>query len=315
MPTRISPRRSFVTNGAPQNVQSRLATYDIGNQFRKKPSSKGQLGGSRPRGNGEGDQTTRVLNTGDFEIAVYDANGSPITLTLASDSSSNLAFKTGTAAPTVADYPDDGDNGQFYDTAASQLYIVRNYQGTLIYPNFVSISGTISDTQHGDRSTTTTTMHKFSQISGSITATQHGALTSTTASHQNATTSDAGFMSSADKTKLDNAVSTATASRLVIRDASAGAAFAALTMTIGDASTEYRVSGTRVVDSRKTGWSNWTGTSDRTSHASYTAATISNPPTQAEVQAIADATQDVSRAMRALIADLHSGAGHGLIGT
>lgn len=42
----------------------------------------------------------------------------------------------------------------------------------------------------------------------------------------NATTGADGFMSSTDKTKLDNAVSAATASRLVIRDASGRAQFA-----------------------------------------------------------------------------------------
>jgi hypothetical protein len=42
---------------------------------------------------------------------------------------------------------------------------------------------------------------------------------------------------------------------------------------------------------------------------------ISDPPTAAEVQALANAMQDASRTLAALIADLHATAGHGLIGT
>lgn len=47
-----------------------------------------------------------------------------------------------------------------------------------------------------------------------------GHVGATGAAHGNATSSVAGFMSATDKAKLDNAVSTATANRLVIRDAS-----------------------------------------------------------------------------------------------
>jgi hypothetical protein len=72
------------------------------------------------------------------------------------------------------------------------------------------------------------------------------------------------------------------------------------------------VNGTQVVAARLTGWSADTGTNKRTANATYTAATISNPPTQTEVQDIANALQDVSRTMKALKADLTS---HGLIGT
>jgi hypothetical protein len=47
-----------------------------------------------------------------------------------------------------------------------------------------------------------------------------------------------------------------------------------------------------------------TGTADRTTFATYAAPTISNPPTQAEVQAIADHLQVLSRHMKAMIDDL-----------
>lgn len=67
---------------------------------------------------------------------------------------------------------------------------------------------------------------------GTISAAQHGTQTSGTL-HAAATTAVAGFMSAADKTKLDNAVSTATASRLAIRDGSGNCSFATVTATTG----------------------------------------------------------------------------------
>jgi len=51
----------------------------------------------------------------------------------------------------------------------------------------------------------------------------------------------------------------------------------------------------------------WTGTNDTASHATYTSPTISDPPTQAEVQAMADALQNVSRAYGALLGALMQG--------
>lgn len=74
----------------------------------------------------------------------------------------------------------------------------------------------------------------------------------------------------------------------------------------------YQINGVQVLGARITGWAADTGTSKKTANATYTAPTISNPPTQAEVQAIADKLQDVSRTMKALKADLFT---HGIIGT
>jgi len=51
-------------------------------------------------------------------------------------------------------------------------------------------------------------------------------------------------------------------------------------------------------------WTAATGTASRSTFATYTAPTISASPTQAEVQAVADAVQALSRHMKALIDDL-----------
>lgn len=72
------------------------------------------------------------------------------------------------------------------------------------------------------------------------------------------------------------------------------------------------VNGTQVLGARITGWAADTGTDKRTANATYTSPTISNPPTQAEVQAIADALQNLSRTQKALKADLFT---QGIIGT
>lgn len=52
------------------------------------------------------------------------------------------------------------------------------------------------------------------------------------------------------------------------------------------------------------GWASPTGTAARTTFATYTAPTISAVPTQAEVQAIADAVQVHAQRLKALIDDL-----------
>lgn len=75
--------------------------------------------------------------------------------------------------------------------------------------------------------------------------------------------------------------------------------------------TEYRVGSNKVVGARDTGWTTPTGTATKGTGATYTAPTISNPPTQAEVQAMADALQLATRQIKALT-DMC--IAHGLIG-
>jgi len=65
-----------------------------------------------------------------------------------------------------------------------------------------------------------------------------------------------------------------------------------------DASTSYEVAGTKVVGTRKTGWTVATGTATR---GTFDTATVTLP--------------QLAEAVKALIDDLHQTAGHGLIGT
>lgn len=74
----------------------------------------------------------------------------------------------------------------------------------------------------------------------------------------------------------------------------------------------------KIIGQPKTGWGVPTATLLRAILAEYTAATISNPPTQAEVQAIANQLQITTRTLAALINDLHVGGAastHGVIST
>jgi hypothetical protein len=295
MPTIINPRKAFLTqSGENLNGAARNSLNNLADQLRL-PSSGARYTNALPKGNGEGDQNTTVAQDGTVTLTTYDRMGNPMSVNVAADSSTNLAFKTGTADPVLADYPNDGDNGWFYNTTASQLWYVRNYQGTLVYINFVSVSGTISALQHGDLSGAGGTMHNLNQLNGELTDTQHGdrgRITGGNPMHTSATTTEAGFMSASDKTKVDNAVSTATASRLVIRDASAGAAFGGtLTAAAIDASgnvntdNHYSVDGTQVVGNRNTGWT--------TQSASSSKADLGASPTVGALASWARAIQDM----------------------
>lgn len=62
------------------------------------------------------------------------------------------------------------------------------------------------------------------------------------------------------------------------------------------------------------GWNAWTGSSDKSAHATFSG-TASVGYVQAELQAVMDAVRDATRTIKALKDDLHSTAGHGLIGT
>ena len=57
----------------------------------------------------------------------------------------------------------------------------------------------------------------------------------------------------------------------------------------------------KVAKNTSTGWVAPTGTASKATFATYAASTISNPPTQAEVQAIANHLQVLSQHMKALI--------------
>lgn len=114
------------------------------------------------------------------------------------------------------------------------------------------------------------------------------------------------YNGSAAVTAAVDATALNTVSKVVARDGSGN--FAAGTVTV----TGLSVGANAVVGARKTGWVAATGTLERTTFATYTAPTISAAYTQAEVQAMANHIQILSRRLAALQADLTL---HGLVGT
>lgn len=90
---------------------------------------------------------------------------------------------------------------------------------------------------------------------------------------------------------------------------------AAPTLGSFDTSAEaYCINSVAVVKARKTGWAVDTGTAKRTANATYSG-TAGASYVQATMQALMDAVRDLSQTVKALKDDLHSTAGHGLIGT
>lgn len=209
-PRGLNTRKSTTTqSGEELRVAVRKTLYNIDAQSQRSTQQQG-ITNQRPTGTKDGDTTTRLTPRGAVALAVYDSKSNYVEATippgLADDLAHLLKFQTGTTDPGIPNFPLDGDWGWYLNTSTNKLWVPRNYNGVLIYPDFVSISGTISDIQHGSRS------------GGTL--------------HANATTSTAGFESAADKTNLDAntadlaaATSAATANELVRRNASAGASF------------------------------------------------------------------------------------------
>lgn len=81
-----------------------------------------------------------------------------------------------------------------------------------------------------------------------------------------------------------------------------------VTITAGNGLTgDHNLSSGFTIDAvQNTGWTTGTGTENKGAYATYTAPTISNPPTQIEVQALADALQAATRRILALEAALRS---------
>lgn len=319
----LSIRKSTQTNPTSIQTQVRGSLYDVQSQARRTNQVKGGFSNRLPSGLKEGDVLARFGDDGAIQLGVSDARGDlrtinipPTFAELPAGIDQYLDLQTGVVPPVLANVPNDGDWGQYYDTATSALYWIRNIGGSLVFLNFLGISGTITDTQHGDRSTTATTMHAFNQISGTITNAQHGNRGGG-ALHDAATGATAGFMPSADKTKLDAATVSATASTLALRDGGGGTSFAgtlnvAIISGTGAWSTsstisatgainsvaQYNVNSTKVVGARQTGWAAPTGTSTRTT---FDTATVT--------------TAQLAERVKALLEDLGSVGGHGLIST
>ncbi len=108
---------------------------------------------------------------------------------------------------------------------------------------------------------------------------------------------------SADNAAADAAAAEAAATAAQTAATDAGTAAATAQARADDA---YDLALTKANKSTGASWAAPTGTVSRVTFATYTAPAISNPPTQAEVQALANHVQVLSQALAAVITDLRA---------
>lgn len=291
------------------------AMLDLMDQLNGQTRMHGTLDGSLPGGVTPGSVAIYQTQDGFFFHQADSSRNFGDGFKIPTSAQGLTSLTSSITAPSTADLPNSGDFGWHLNTATGAYYFAYNDVGGIVYPDFASVAGTLDFSrlegaltldQHGDLSGDSVTKHKFLQISGTITATQHAAQTVGTLHAAVIAAGASGFMTGADKTKLDNYPADCTTT---FNDSNAVKRASGVVNA-----TQYNVSNIRVVTSRQQGWAVASGTAARITFATYNAPTISNPPTQAEVQAIANHVEILSQRMKAIIDDLHSSAGHGLIG-
>jgi hypothetical protein len=235
------------------------------------------IGGKVPRGRKRGDMGSRPTTRG-IAVRVYADKDSSREVEIPDTAKDYVGLQSGTAAPTADNFAEN-QFGWFYNTATSAMYFVVNNGGTItnISPSTLGIT--------------------FTNISGTITDDQHGALgrvtsgTSPQPLHTNATTAQAGFMSSTDKTLLNTATTASSANTLVLRDANSDIICRRIHLD-GQVTT----GGIKVVGQQQTGWGLASGSAVRTSFDTETVTLIG-----------------LARRVKSLIDDLSATSGHGLL--
>lgn len=269
---KLSARRVRGNDAGTVAKNTRRALDQLTKQANSGTSVFGVLGSNLPTGMKGGDIAMRPVDGTSIEVSIADDRGNLLTIPLRSGVSNGMTLTTSTGAPTTAQLPSNGDSGFHKNTSTNGIYVALNIGGTVVFPTLSLFSGDLP----------------FSRISGSFTDTLHGNRGGGTL-HDVATSGTAGFMSAADKTKLDTYPATSTtavtASTGVERDA--GGAINA---------TGYEVSGAPVVGARKA-----------------SVATVTETATGvygANEQTMLD---NLKTAVNTLIARLNTSTGHGLI--
>lgn len=173
-------------------------------QLNTSPAYSG-IGSNGKSANGvpPGSLQARSLPSGGIAFSVADNSGSFGTeYPLVNAVGGTVIFQSGTAAPSVTTFPIAGTFAFYHRTSTGAYYFVYNDAGTLVNISLSTLGGSLSAAQHGNLAGAGTTMHDFPEISGSITASQHGAQTDQTL-HADVTTTTDGFMTAADKVRLN----------------------------------------------------------------------------------------------------------------
>lgn len=243
----------------------------------------------------KGDFATSLHPRGALMAVAGDKNSREYII-IPRNSVQNLGTQFGTGLPTVDAFPNEEDYGWWIDESAGKAYWSINVGGTVYFTtstvggiNFTEISGTITDTQHGNL----------------------GRQTGGSPHHTNATTTQPGFLSTTFFDLLNGATSAATASTLVLRNGTGGANFGgtltvvaitgtgAIGVTGGNITTDstsqgnivnavasFRHNGTVIINGIDTGWTAMTGTATR---GGFDTATVTLPQLAEVVKAFTDA--------------------------
>lgn len=105
-----------------------------------------------PNGAPAGSMAARQLSNGQIAVSLATGKGFGKEVVIGGSSSTSYqGVQSGTTPPSVTQFSSDGAYGWYLNTATSAVYWAVNIGGTLRFPAFASISGTITDTQHGIR--------------------------------------------------------------------------------------------------------------------------------------------------------------------
>lgn len=180
--------------------------------------------------------------------------------TLSKGLSNFLPISRSATAPTTDDLPEDGNFGWHLDTVTGFYYWALNDAGTVVLQNIATFTGTITAAQHGDLSAETSDMHSFDSITGHISDAQHGTRGSAATHSAVVASGAAGFMIGTDKAKLDNYPADCTGSFIdPVSDSNA------VQRSSGNICAKaYFVNNTRIITDSATGWGTPSGTLDRT---------------------------------------------------
>lgn len=187
--------------------------------------------GTRPKGLTEGSVINRPLGNGGIEIGSVGKNGETSTLQFDPGTALYIGQQTGTGAPTTAQFPINGNYG-FYDDGSTHYFVI-NTGGTVHGITISTLPGTITDAQHGSKTT----------------GTLHAAVTTTVN----------GFMLATDKVILDAATASPDGSTSTLLLCGTDGSLQARTAIRVHNGVTFQT----VVQQRQTGWTAPTGTASR----------------------------------------------------
>lgn len=107
-------------------------------QLNAQPRAYGLLGGKLPDDLKSGDSTTRLSADGKtMRLGISDGKRTR-EISIPSNLPALVGLTTSTSAPSLVEFPDDGDWHWHFNSTAGTYSIARNVGGTIVYPAFTS---------------------------------------------------------------------------------------------------------------------------------------------------------------------------------